>query len=187
MSFGSSIKDDFPSTYLGADRTLDKHLSFYDWTLIGRIRKAFHKKVTTEIKDQLDNKFDELVEIFNSVDGFSEFKEDFSNYYKLLLPNFKTDLEVDFQPFTPANYFKTMQILGVDSSGSDEMLDLSELGEGARNLILIALLRSFAKNLKNTDGALNGILALEEPELFLHPQSRRHLFNELRSLAESFV
>lgn len=53
MPFGSGIKDDFPSTYLGADRTLDKHLSFYDWTLIGRIRKAFHKNVTDEIKEQI--------------------------------------------------------------------------------------------------------------------------------------
>jgi putative ATP-dependent endonuclease of the OLD family len=45
-------------------------------------------------------------------------------------------------------------------------LDLSELGEGARNLILIALLKSFAKNFKNHGGALSGILALEEPEVF---------------------
>ncbi len=50
MPFGSSIKDDFPSTYLGADRTLDKHLSFYDWTLIGRIRKAFPQKGNIGIK-----------------------------------------------------------------------------------------------------------------------------------------
>jgi predicted ATP-dependent endonuclease of OLD family len=32
---------------------------------------------------------------------------------------------------------------------------------------------------------MNGILALEEPELFLHPQARRHLFSELRDIAES--
>lgn len=42
--FSSKIKDDFPCVYLGADRTFDKHLSFYDWTLIGRIRRAFHAR-----------------------------------------------------------------------------------------------------------------------------------------------
>lgn len=185
MPFGSGIKDDFPSTYLGADRTLDKHLSFYDWTLIGRIRKAFHKNVTDEIKEQLNDKFSELVQIFDTVPGFSLFKTDFSDFYKSLLPKFKTELGVDFQPFTPTNYFKTMQILGIDPDSADKPLDLSELGEGARNLILIALLKSFAKNFKSEGGLMNGILALEEPELFLHPQARRHLFTELREIADS--
>jgi putative ATP-dependent endonuclease of OLD family len=178
------IKELFPSTYLGADRTLDKHLSFYDWSLIGRIRKAFHKNVSEELKDSLDSKFRELIQIFDEVPGFKDFKDDFTSNYKSLLPSFKTDLQVDFQPFTPTNYFKTMQILGIDPQFSDKPLDLSELGEGARNLILIALLKSFAKNFKNNGGALSGILALEEPELFLHPQARRHLFKELRGLAE---
>jgi putative ATP-dependent endonuclease of OLD family len=182
--YSFQIKELFPSTYLGADRTLDKHLSFYDWTLIGRIRKAFHKNVTDELKASLDAKFSELVEIFDQVPGFQNFKQDFSANYKALLPTFKTDLNVDFQPFTPSNYFKTMQIMGIDPQFADKPLDLSELGEGARNLILIALLKSFAKNFKNNGGALSGILALEEPELFLHPQARRHLFKELRGLAE---
>jgi putative ATP-dependent endonuclease of OLD family len=177
------IKEIYPSTYLGADRTLDKHLSFYDWTLIGRIRKAFHKNVTEPIKAELDEKFGQLVDIFDSVPGFKAFKDDFTENYRKLLPAFKTDLGVDFQPFTPSNYFKTMQIMGIDPQFADKPLDLSELGEGARNLILIALLKSFAKNFKNNGDALNGILALEEPELFLHPQARRHLFKELRELA----
>jgi putative ATP-dependent endonuclease of OLD family len=181
--YNFQIKELFPSTYLGADRTLDKHLSFYDWTLIGRIRKAFHKNVTEQLKDSLDAKFNELVDIFDQVPGFQDFKQDFSANYKSLLPTFKTDLNVDFQPFTPSNYFKTMQIMGIDPQFADKPLDLSELGEGARNLILIALLKSFAKNFKNHGGALSGILALEEPELFLHPQARRHLFKELRELA----
>lgn len=185
MPFTSNIKEDFPSTYLGADRTLDKHLSFYDWTLIGRIRKAFHKNVTSENKNKLNQKFSELIEIFDTVPGFVDFKNDFTNNYKTLLPEFKTNLQVDFQPFTPSNYFKTMQIMGTDPAFTDVPVDLNELGEGARNLILISLLQSFAKNFKGTDGSLSGILALEEPELFLHPQARRHLFSVLRTIARN--
>jgi putative ATP-dependent endonuclease of OLD family len=184
MPFGSnSIKEDFPSTYLGADRTLDKHMSFYDWTLIGRIRKAFHKNVDDDVRKELDAKFADLITTFDKVPGFVDFKKDFSDSYSSLLPRFKTQLDVDFQPFTPTNYFKTMQIMGIDPDFADKPLDLSELGEGARNLILIALLKSFAKNFKNNGGESNGILALEEPELFLHPQARRHLFTELKEIA----
>jgi len=53
-------------------------------------------------------------------------------------------------------------------------------------MILIALLRSYAQNFKNS-GGVNGILALEEPELFLHPQARRHLSKVLRELAETGI
>ena len=76
-----------------------------------------------------------------------------------------------------------MQILGIAPDYSDKPLDLSELGEGARNFILIALLRSFAENFKIHNEDLQGILALEEPELFLHPQARRHLWKTLRKIA----
>ena len=40
----SSPKEAFPCIYLGADRTFDKHMSFYDWTLVGKIRRAFNRR-----------------------------------------------------------------------------------------------------------------------------------------------
>lgn len=187
VPFGSpSIKEDFPSTYLGADRTFDKHLSFYDWTLIGRIRKAFHKKITDELKIEIEQGFENVIDSFHKVSGFTSFLDDFSKHFKLLLPSGKGHMKIDFKPFTPANYFKTMQILALDPNQSDKPIDVDELGEGARNMILIALLRSYAQNFKN-NGGVNGVLALEEPELFLHPQARRHLSKVLRELAETGI
>jgi len=182
--FTSQIKEDFPSTYLGADRTFDKHLSFYDWTLIGRIRKAFHKRISDELKTEIEKDFENVITSFHKVPGFTDFLKDFSKQFKELLPSGKGHMEIDFKPFTPANYFKTMQILAHDPNQSDKPIDVDELGEGARNMILIALLRSYAKNFKN-GGEVNGILALEEPELFLHPQARRHLATVLRDLAQT--
>lgn len=182
--FTSQIKEDFPSTYLGADRTFDKHLSFYDWTLIGRIRKAFHKRIGDELKQEIEKDFENVIASFHKVPGFTDFLKDFSNQFKELLPSGKGHMAIDFKPFTPANYFKTMQILAHDPNQSDKPIDVDELGEGARNMILIALLRSYAKNFKNC-GEVNGILALEEPELFLHPQARRHLATVLRELAQT--
>src|SRR5690606_14720699 len=112
--------------------------------------------------------------------------DDFSKQFKLLLPSGKGHMMIDFKPFTPANYFKTMQILALDPNQSDKPIDVDELGEGARNMILIALLRSYAQNFKNS-GGVNGVLALEEPELFLHPQARRHLSKVLRELADTGI
>lgn len=186
MPYGTNVKDDFPCTYLGADRTFDKHLAFYDWTLIGRIRKAFHRRVTADLGATIKGQFETLVNHFNDVPGFQDFKNDFSTYFTELLPLTATKIGITFKPYSPANLFKTMQILALDEDQDDCPIDVDELGEGARNIILISLLRSYAKNLK-AQGEHSGILALEEPELFLHPQARRHLARVLRDLADDGI
>lgn len=182
----TSIKEAFPCTYLGADRTLDKHLAFYDWTLIGKIRKQFHQRALP-LQDELQAKFEELVEIFDKVEGFGKFKADFARFFEEMQSDTPARLDINFKPFTPSNYFKSMQILAADPNQGAEQLDLEELGEGSRNTVLLALLRSYAVNFRQGDDQAPGILALEEPEIFLHPQARRHLYSVLREIADSGV
>lgn len=181
---GAGIKEVFPCTYLDADRSLDKHMAYTDWSLISRIRKAFHQRATP-LKEELDTQFAQLMGTFEKVQGFSDFRHDFEQYFNELQADSPAKLSLDFKPFTPSNYFKTMQILASDSSSPDRGLDLSELGEGSRNVILLALLRSYAKNFRQHEDSPDGILALEEPELFLHPQARRHLYGVLREISKS--
>lgn len=178
--FNSSIKEDFPCTYLAADRTLDKQTTFYDYTLIGKIRKSFHKRAKT-VHEQIKSKYEEINKLYETVDGFKQFKQDFTRYFSEMQADAPVKLSLDFKPFTPSNYFKNMQILATDNDQSDQPLDVAELGEGSRNIILLSLLRSYAEHFKG--GA--GLLALEEPELFLHPQARRHLFKTLKEIAAS--
>lgn len=176
----SVIKDDFPCTYLAADRTLDKQTTFYDYSLIGKIRKSFHKRAK-DVHEKIKGKYEEINKLYETVEGFKRFKEDFTRYFSEMQADTPVKLSLDFKPFTPSNYFKNMQILALDSDLSDQPLDVAELGEGSRNIILLSLLRSYAEHFKG--GA--GLLALEEPELFLHPQARRHLFKTLKGIAAS--
>lgn len=175
-----------PCTYLGADRSFDRHLSFYDWTLLGKIRKTFHER-SGEIADKLNEKFNEIVALFDQVPGFPEFKRDFTEFFKEMQADAPLKVSVDFKPFTPSNYFKTMQVLASDPAQGGEDLDLNELGEGTRNLVLLALLRSYAFNLRQHGEEISGILALEEPEIYLHPQAQRNLFRVLCEIADSGI
>ncbi len=89
-------------------------------------------------------------------------------------------LKVNFQAFTPLNYFRSINILANDGSINDEYdIAIEELGEGNKNLILFALVRSYAKNFRQE---AQGLLALEEPEIYLHPQARRHLYHVLEEI-----
>ena len=180
-----SVKDDFPCTYLGADRTFDKHLSFFDWTLIGKIRKSFHKRAA-EVSSELIDKYAEISAIYDKVPGFVDFKKDFVDFFNDMQADTNARLNIDFKPFTPSNYFKNLHITAENLLQNGSM-DLLELGEGSRNTVLLALLRSYAKNFRSEATTPIGLLALEEPEIFLHPQARRHLFKILRDIADSGI
>lgn len=178
-------KEDFPCTYLGADRSFDKHLAINEWSLLGRVRKHFHRHAA-DYDAELRARYEDVVAVFDKVAPFRAFKSDFSRFFAEMQADTAAQVSVVFQPFTPANYFKTLQVLAHDPTQANEVLDLGELGEGSRNMVVLALLRSYARNLRG-DTDVGGILALEEPEIYLHPQARRHLAAVLREIARAGI
>jgi len=175
-SSNGNVKDDFPCTFLPAERSLEKNLQFRSYELMGKIAKSFNEKAQSK-KADIEAKFGEVMELLNEVEGFTNFKNDFINYFNSMQADTPYKLKVDFKAFSPLNYFKTINILANDSSINNEFdIDIDELGEGNKSLLLFALLRSYAKNFKQD---ATGILAVEEPEIYLHPQARRHLFEML--------
>jgi putative ATP-dependent endonuclease of the OLD family len=182
----NDYKERCPCTYLGADRTFDRHMSFADWTLLGKIRKTFNQRCAP-LAEQLSAKFEDVVSLFDQVEGFTKFKQDFAEFFQEMQAETPIKMSVDFKPFSPNNYFKTMQVLASDPSQGGSSLDLEELGEGSRNLALLALLRSYAVNMRSAGASPSGILALEEPEIYLHPQAQRNLFRVLKEIASSGI
>jgi len=182
MPYGSSVKEDFPCTYLAANRDLAKNMQFRSYELMGKIAKAFNEKIEDSMKSLLNTKFDEIMEMLNTIQGFSDFKKDFSDYFNESQSDSPYRLKVNFKAFSPLNYFKTINILANDSSvNSDYDIDPVELGEGNKSLMLFALIRSYAKNFKQQ---ANGVLAIEEPEIYLHPQARRHLYQIFKEIVK---
>lgn len=176
----NSAKDGFPCTYLSAERSISKDTAFTKWSLMGKISKSFNKAITDEQKVLLQNHFDAVKTVFSTVDSFSNFERDFKNFFSEMQSDSPYKLNVDFKPFTPNNYFKTINILAKDPN-VDWDIDLEQLGDGAKNLAIISLLRSYAKNFRDA----SGIIAIEEPEIYLHPQARKHLFEVLKDIANS--
>jgi putative ATP-dependent endonuclease of OLD family len=181
FSGSTRVKEDFPCTYLEATRSIEKSFQFKSWELMGKVAKTFNEKARGK-QEELKAKFDDVMDILDEVDGFKQFKDDFVSFFNEMQSNSPYRLKVAFKAFTPLNYFKSINILANDATINDNYdIDLIELGEGNKNLIIFALLRSYAKNLKKE---AQGILAIEEPEIYLHPQARRHLFNIFQEIVK---
>lgn len=68
MPYGSNIKDDFPCTYLSANRDLAKNMQFRSYELMGKIAKAFNDKIEGQTKTKLKTKFDEIMNILDTIE-----------------------------------------------------------------------------------------------------------------------
>lgn len=182
--YKSSVKDDFPCTYLPANRGVSQTLSFSRWSLMGKVARSFNKLIKDKNKTKiLEEKFQEVMEILEEVNEFKQFKQDFVRFFEEMQADTPYKLKVDFKPFTPLNYFKTINILANDDTlGTEYDVDIEELGEGNRNLIILSLLRSYAKNFKKN---AQGLLIIEEPEIYMHPQARKHLLKIFKEIVDS--
>jgi len=179
-----SMKEDFPCTYLSAERGVSQTLSFNKWSLMGKVAQSFNKLIKEKNKaEELENKFMEVMNILEQVEEFRRFKEDFVNFFEEMQADTPYKLKVDFKPFSPLNYFKTINILANDNTLGDKYdIDIEELGEGNRNLMILSLLRSYAKNFKKQ---AQGLLIIEEPEIYMHPQARKHLLKVFKEIVKN--
>lgn len=171
----NDIRGQVPLIYMDVHRNLEKQLTMSNWTMLGKIIKYIDNdfKSTTSNVNNLKTKLTEALEILKT-EKFREFedllKSNINDQCGMLHPN----LSIEFNAYDPLNYYKSLQLLAKENN---HLLHATDLGAGMQNLILLALFRVYA-SLKKSDA----IIAIEEPEIFLHPHARRVLYNLMREL-----
>ncbi len=85
-------------------------------------------------------------------------------------------VELHFETHDPTNAFKSLQLY-VDQMGIRS--PAGEVGAGLQSAIVVAIFRTYEELKK--EGA---VFAIEEPEVFLHPQKARYFASVLRGLAD---
>lgn len=186
--YGSGdARDQVSFVYIPSDRNLEKQMTISKWTLLGKILRKidenFRKKDENEEFSELEVAFREAMKepkcILESSEisglSYSDFKDEFikacEDNTKGLASNFSLDLQI----YDPLFYYKTIQIMGKEDLG---IFNIEELGSGVQNLVLLSLFKTYAKLMKD-----KAILAIEEPEIYLHPQAQRKLYKNFLELA----
>lgn len=171
------IKKQIALVYIEAERNLQKQFTTSSWTLLGKLLQDINLnfKADCDRTAKLEQKLSEAIELLRT-NKFEEFESTLKSSLKEQLGTLPYKLDVSFNIYDPLNYYRNIQLLAREDPHTFEVLDL---GSGLKNAILLALFRTYALLRKSA-----ATIAIEEPEIFLHPHAQRTLCSLLGNLTE---
>jgi putative ATP-dependent endonuclease of OLD family len=172
-------REQFPFVSVGATREVREHMAYDRWTALGRLLQDINR----EFRDD-QARVQAFVDTIGRVKEILRGSERFANLETIvkaetarLLRRDVSELRIDFNLHDPWNFYRTFQVIAKDD---DMDFQACETGMGLQSALTVAILRAYAQ-IRHSDA----ILAIEEPEVFLHPQAQRNFYGVLRLLADS--
>lgn len=140
-------------------------LRITNYTWYGKLLREYLK----EDDEDLNNAFDKVKDASNKL--FEDLQKNISGKStQIAFPN--TKISFQFNPDTKQDIYKSALIYVDDGFNSK----LDEKGAGIQSTIIIGLFDYYVRNIAHTNGSL---LAIEEPEIYLHPHGRRVISDRL--------
>jgi len=176
----SEIREALPAVVVDVDRNARFHLTGSSRSVFGRLLSDVSRALS---KDPAASAlFEERFKMIQGALRTKEFKELQTNIEEQLRRHTGlADVGVQLDGLDPINIYKNFSILFKDPD-SPAAVDAERMGTGVQSSMVVAMLQTYRK-LKRE----NALLLFEEPELFLHPHGRRHLFSQLQELSNSGV
>lgn len=174
----NGIRESLPAVFIDVDRSAAYHLSGNRWSILGRLLSDVSAKLKAD------------------KERFADFKERFNEARQILrTPAFEEleakvvenlrahtglpDVSIVLDDVDPINIYRTFSVLFRDGS-SPTSVDAERMGSGIQSAVVISLLQAYRELHRE-----NALVLFEEPELFLHPHGRRHLYGLLCELADA--
>lgn len=176
----TDIRDELPAVIIDVDRNARYHLSGSSRSIFGRLLTDLAKELKKDSK-----RFKAFQEKFNEARSLLRTKQ-FEELETRIAEQLKRhtglqELAIQLDGLDPINLYKNFSILFKDPD-TPELVDFERMGSGIQSALVMSLLQAYREMKKE-----NAILLFEEPELYLHPHGRRHLFRLLKDLSENGV
>lgn len=176
----NEIRDELPVVMIDVDRNARYHLSGSSRSIFGRLLADVAKGLKADAARfaEFETKFNEARKLLRTP-GYEALESKIAEQLKKHTGLENISLQLD--GLDPINLYKNFSILFKDAD-SPEVVDSERMGSGVQSALVMSLLQAYRELRKE-----NALLLFEEPELYLHPHGRRHLFRLLRELAASGV
>jgi putative ATP-dependent endonuclease of OLD family len=195
LRVSSEYRERLPFIYVGVLREYDKQNPTSRWSVLRKLLNEINTEFTNDKKPIEVTRLDGTKvkvsrrEAFESAvkDAYKYLRtEKFIDLEKRLAANVidqmgvepgESDVSLHFESHDPTHAFKSLQLY-VDQLGISS--PAAEVGAGLQSAIVVGIFRTYEELKK--EGA---VFAIEEPEVFLHPQKARYFQNVLQKIAEA--
>jgi len=176
----NTVRDQCMCILIAADRRLAYQMSYASkFTFLSKLMRRFHERLTADPARValLQNEFEQIKRVFNSVDEFSEFASELQSQIADFSGNLTYGLDIDFSAYDPSNFFHALKIQPHENGAARTF---EELGTGQEQILALSFAYAYAKAFRPIG---NIVLIVEEPEAHLHPLAQEWLSRKLRELA----
>lgn len=166
MAFGSSVRNELlQSAIIHSFRDPQNELRINQWSWFGKLLREYIKSDDPGLLAA----FKQVNIASNGI--FKDLQEDINSpKVKVAFPN--TTVSFQFNPDTKLDVYKSALIYVDDGFNSL----LQEKGSGIQSAVVIGLYNYYTNKFAHSSSSL---LAVEEPEIYLHPQARRVISNRI--------
>ena len=167
----NDLRRSLTAIVIGGDRSLSYQMSYASkFTSLSKLMHRFHERLVQGdgSLEQIKAIFGDLVDAFDEVPEFSEFRKSLKTYTERFGGNLPYGLDIDFSAYDASNFFRSLRIfpqLGGEARAYEEM------GSGQQQVLALAFSYAYARAFGD-EGVL---LCIEEPETNLHPLAQRWL------------
>ena len=173
----NEMKSEVALLYVGLNREASAQLRGTQNTLFGKMIRHIEKQLATGVKDGFkgDIKNSYQTNIYPALQQM----EDLMRIH--VRRQIGADLHLHLSVLDPVEMLKNLRpMLREDSTGTE--FDAEDMGAGTQSALAVAIARAYAEIVRQPL-----VIAIEEPELYLHPQGCRNFYQILRELSANGV
>lgn len=176
LRVSNDMREEVALMYLGLERQASQQLRVTNWTLYGKLLREVDKRINPTKKADFRS---DIEQTYNT-----NIKPDLENMQNLLREHVKSqtglDIRLRLSVVDPTEALKNLRPYLVDTAGRE--FDAEDMGAGTQSALAIAIARAYSEIVRRPL-----ILAIEEPELYLHPHGCRHFRKLLQELVTSGI
>jgi len=177
VKISNEMKSEVALMYLGLDRQASQQIRATQWTLYGKLLKHIEKQINGQKKGSFKKDITDSYS-FNIYPSLQQMENILKGHIK---QQTGLDLHLRLSVLDPIETIKNLRpYLQEDSSAKE--FDAEDMGAGTQSALAVAIARAYAKIVNQPL-----VMAIEEPELYLHPHGCRHFYKLLKELSESGV